>query len=163
LFAAAVGAMLKVNDADEALAVAKEMCRKHPELVRGVGAQASSRDVALKIFLHELSATTTGVLDYDASPNASPAASPARAGTAAAAAAPPPPGVFACPYCDDGATRYCKNTGRRHEDADGKARRQWRHLFRQLQIANTFIDTARLNKANTCTEDFAVELDLDDY
>ena len=66
-----------------------------------------------------------------------------------------------CIYCNEPSSRYCKETGRRHENAEERANRQWKTMFRQLAMASQFVNKARLNKPNTCVEDFGIELDLD--
>jgi len=170
--------MMRVSNAEEAVALAKEMCRRHPELLKQVGPVHSAKDVALKIFLSE--AAASGNITVDGSPHraggarasASPTVAAAAAAPTVAVAAPVAPAAPAapvvkvsnlerCPYCTEPSSRYCKETGRRHETTEERAYRHWRHLYRQLQIASNFIDTARLNKPNTCCEDYSVELDLD--
>lgn len=179
--------MMRVNTMDEALAVAKTMCSKHPDLVKTVGTTGTPRDVALKIFLSEVSSDPSSGFKYDVTP---PRSEPRQAAAGADAATPvgsasatgadgsstsapaahaatvgpaPNPTDRQCPYCDDAGTRYCKNTGRRHETPEEKSVRLWRHMYKQLVIASNFINTARLAKKNTCVEDYAVELDLDDF
>lgn len=165
--------------------VAKEMCRRHPELVQASGTASPPRDIAMKIILSELAQNQGIELRYDMHSPDSKSGSPAvrddglspYANAAHASAALGRPGAFQptpmhgtlepqnaldqCPYCDEPKSRYCKETGRRHETAQGRAVRFWRHIYRQLSIASNFINTARLSKPNTCTEEYAVELDLD--
>jgi hypothetical protein len=63
-----------------------------------------------------------------------------------------------CPYCNEPSSRFCKETGRRHETRDEAAERRWRHLYRQMVVASSFISMARLSKKNTCEVDDTVEL-----
>lgn len=63
-----------------------------------------------------------------------------------------------CPYCKEPASRFCKETGRRHETPDEKAERRWKHVFRQLSLASSFVSNVRLSKKNSCIEDQGVEL-----
>lgn len=65
-----------------------------------------------------------------------------------------------CAYCREPSTRYCKETGRRHESEKERAVRMWKHIYRQMHVASNFISTARLEKPNSCLEDYAVDLDL---
>eukprot|EP00759_Apiculatamorpha_spiralis_P006091 PhF_6_TR13593/c0_g1_i1/m.21749 len=65
----------------------------------------------------------------------------------------------ACPYCDEPSTRFCKESGKRHETPEERAKRRWRTTFRQLATANKFVSFARLQKVNTCAEVFTVNLD----
>ena len=71
--------------------------------------------------------------------------------------------VEPCPYCPEPGSRYCKETGRRHETPAAKTLRQWKTIYRQLAMASQFVNTARLGKANTCVESDAIELDLDSF
>lgn len=79
-------------------------------------------------------------------------------GIGASSSSPP----SSCAYCSEPTSRYCKETGRRHETSAQRAVRQWRTIYRQLQCTLQFIDSARLTKPNSCVEDFSVELDLND-
>lgn len=172
--------MLRVKTLEEAMEVAKHMCARHPDLVRSVGPTQTARDVALKIFLQEIASRPEELSSIAASPQRtalnftsideqSPAQSPvqsdrhdvpdvspsnpARSNSAAAT-------DRTCFYCDDASTSFCKNTGRRHETIEEKNLRLWRHIYRQLHVASNFISTARLEKKNTCVEEFEVELNL---
>lgn len=64
----------------------------------------------------------------------------------------------ACPYCNEAWSRFCKETGRRHETSEERAERRWKHLFRRMSLAASFIDNSRLQKKNTCEEDYSVEI-----
>ncbi len=63
-----------------------------------------------------------------------------------------------CPYCQEPSSRFCKETGRRHETTDEKGERRWKHIFRQLSLASSFVSNVRLSKKNTCLESEGVEL-----
>ena len=67
-----------------------------------------------------------------------------------------------CFYCNEPTSRFCKETGRRHENGTEKAIRQWRRIYRQLALASSFVSSARLAKVNTCVEEYTIELNLDD-
>jgi hypothetical protein len=161
---------LRVNDLDEAMAVAKAMCSRHPHLIRTVGSTSSARDVALKIFLQEVASENSRVFDASALNTSSiPRAADTSAMIAESESARSPscvPGGKSndqhCAYCDEFTTRFCKNTGRRHETQEQRAVRLWKHIYRQFHVASNFISTARLEKKNTCVEDYAVDLNLDD-
>ena len=66
-----------------------------------------------------------------------------------------------CPYCKEPASRFCKETGRRHETPEEKANRRWKHIFRQYSLASSFVSNVRLSKKNTCLDQDAVELIFD--
>lgn len=174
---------LRVKTVEEAMAVAKEMCRRHPELVRTAGTAHTARDVALKIFLQEVACNAEELSSIASSPrrDRSTPRAPAEAATPSpakthhsdpmtpaqvlASSSPRAEGSALpnCNYCNEPETRYCKNTGRRHETPQQRSVRLWKHIYRQLQVASNFISTARLEKKNTCVEEFAVELNLDDF
>lgn len=207
--------MIRVRSLEEAQSLARELCKRHEDLMQSAtGMAASPRDVALKIFLAEMgggdgqsiagspsparSTTGSGLFANPASPSParmsttatnasatvpisssggkpSPGATAAAASSSAMTAMPSTVGssvhggadaqasrLEACAYCNEPSSRYCKETGRRHETSGERATRLWRTIFRQLQCASHFIDTARLNKPNSCVEDYAVELNLDD-
>ncbi len=182
--------MFRIKNADEAQAVAHEMCRRHPELVSAIGPRASARDVAIKILLTELQMGSPSLSPdrregtTTASPGANVSAIPFHTGDSSPATVrqtssspnaqhrtqqhpESATGVSddvsnrKCAYCNEPATRYCKETGRRHETPGERAERQWRTIFRQVSLASRFVNSARLAKPNTCVEEFAVELDLD--
>ena len=66
-----------------------------------------------------------------------------------------------CPYCKEPTSRFCKETGRRHETPEEKANRRWKHIFRQYSLASSFVSNVRLSKKNTCLDQEAVELVFD--
>jgi hypothetical protein len=63
-----------------------------------------------------------------------------------------------CPYCDEPYRPFCPESGRRHETAEEKCQRMWRTLFRQLQFSAKMASAKRLEKPNTCAEEFYIEL-----
>eukprot|EP00672_Neobodo_designis_P008494 CAMPEP_0174855262 /NCGR_PEP_ID=MMETSP1114-20130205/32860_1 /TAXON_ID=312471 /ORGANISM="Neobodo designis, Strain CCAP 1951/1" /LENGTH=182 /DNA_ID=CAMNT_0016089997 /DNA_START=46 /DNA_END=594 /DNA_ORIENTATION=- len=179
---------LRVNDLDEAMRVARVMCSRHPDVLRTVGATNSARDAALKIFMREVATENSRAFDETELNESSiprmadregvspspPRANASQGGDGAAAAAGqsssfqgvnsnPVPDEHGrvCSYCDTPSTRFCKETGRRHESGEERSLRLWRHMYRQLHVASNLISTARLEKKNTCVEDYAVDLDLD--
>lgn len=173
--------MFNVNSAEEALRVARELCARHSGIV-SAGSDREARDVALRVVLAEVmapgSSTPMGSpealrhYERDVSPikgggspqpgltsrnldaKSSAAVSPARSGSFSR--------MEACFYCTEPTSRYCKETGRRHENPEQRAKRQWRQLYRQMALASTFVSTARLSKVNTCVEEYAIDLNLDD-
>ena len=171
---------LRVNDLDEAMRVARNMCSRHPDVLNTVGATNSARDAALKIFMREVATENSRAFDESALDQSSiprmavrdgVSPSPQRARSGSRGPAADTSGVNAnpvpdengrvCSYCDTPSTRFCKETGRRHESGDERSVRLWRHMYRQLHVASNLISTARLEKKNTCVEDYAVDLDLD--
>ena len=174
--------MFNVQSAEDALRVAKELCSRHAGIV-DAGNDREARDVALRVVLAEVmspgSTTDVGSPEakrhFDREPT-SQDASPARALNDT-----PSPKLLSptdkspnstrsrrssCPescfYCTEPSSRYCKETGRRHETPQQRASRQWRQLYRQMALASTFVSTARLAKVNTCVEEFAIDLNFDD-
>lgn len=63
-----------------------------------------------------------------------------------------------CPYCDTPFTKFCHESGRRHETPEEKAERRWKHLFRQMAMMSSFVSNVRLSKKNTMVEEASVEL-----
>ena len=57
------------------------------------------------------------------------------------------------------ANRFYKDSGKRHETPEERAYRRWRTTFRQLATVGKFVSMARLQKKNTCAEEFSVSLD----
>lgn len=66
--------------------------------------------------------------------------------------------LLECPYCTEPWRRFCPECGRRHETQSEKSIRLWRTMFRQLQFSGKIASAARLEKPNTCAEEFYVEL-----
>lgn len=88
---------------------------------------------------------------------------PSPTGASASAAGLAPAGTVSsalaeCPYCKEPASRFCKESGRRHETPEEKANRRWKHIFRQMAMMSSFVSNVRMKKKNTCIENGAVEL-----
>ena len=69
----------------------------------------------------------------------------------------PASALVSCPYCDEPYRRFCPESGRRHETQDERASRLWRTMFRQIQFSAKMVSAARLEKPNTCAEEFYIE------
>lgn len=155
--------MMQVRNTEEALVLAKEMCARHNDLVQEVGPRFTARDIALRILLEEMQAdeptakrvraalNTAQKLSHDGAP---------QTGSTAATTQPPPESTFQCPYCTEPSSRYCKETGRRHQSPEQRALEYWRKIYRRFALASQFITSARLSKRNSCIEDYSVELDF---
>jgi hypothetical protein len=70
----------------------------------------------------------------------------------------PGTGLARCPYCDDPGRRFCPESGRRHETGVERSQRLWRSMFRSIQFSCRISSAERLEKPNTCSEEFFVEL-----
>ncbi len=172
--------MFKVRSAEEAMIMAKELCGRHAGLVKGLGVAGSAREVALKILLHELqqgepvakavlARPVVGTSAVAAAPSSSSADQPG--GSNKGDAAKPKivhetiivdfSAMRQCAYCTEPTSRFCKETGRRHGTKEERALVTWKKMYRQLQIASQFVNSARLGRGNTCTEGDSIEIDLD--
>ena len=177
--------MFDVQSADDALRVARELCTRHAGIV-DAGSDREARDIALRVVLAEVmspgSTTEVGSPEakrhFDREPSSQATPNPSRALNNT-----PSPKYLSptgkapstlrsrksssargeeCFYCTEPGSRYCKETGRRHETVQQRASRQWRQLYRQMALASTFVSTARLAKVNTCVEEYAIDLNFDD-
>lgn len=171
---------------EETVAAAREICRKHQHVIDAMKDATAPRDIALRIFLSEIaqersparrashpraSADGVGSLGGDSSPKVeltNPAPTPNMKHM------PQPSGEFSpglrspvsersmefgCRYCNEPSSRFCKETGRRHETREDRARRQWKQLFQLLYNTNRFLRaTGRLRQENSCVEEFFIEL-----
>ncbi len=63
-----------------------------------------------------------------------------------------------CRYCDEPWRRFCPESGRRHETREERTRRLWRIMWRQQQFISKMTNLARLEKPNTCEEEYYVEI-----
>ena len=70
----------------------------------------------------------------------------------------PPTRAVDCPYCTEPDRRFCPESGRRHETAEEKSQRLWRTMFRYVQFSCRVACVERLEKLNTCSEEFYIEL-----
>jgi hypothetical protein len=159
--------MLKVRSTEEALVLAKEMCSRHHDLIQGVGPSKTARDIAMAILLEELQTGEPIAKQVQQSNIGQQQVYPFSAGgsgggTDTAPTSPTSGGrnVRGCPYCSEPSSRYCKETGRRHQNAEERALLYWKRCYRQFALASQFVSSARLAKKNTCVEDYAVELDF---
>ncbi|CUG85644.1 Hypothetical protein, putative [Bodo saltans] len=165
--------MLKVRSTEEALVLAKEMCSRHHDLIQGIGPSKTARDIAMAILLEELQTGEPIAKQVQQSNIGQQQAYPFSAGGGGGAGfnggggtdtAPTSPtsgrNVRGCPYCSEPTSRYCKETGRRHQNAEERALLYWKRCYRQFALASQFVSSARLAKKNTCVEDYAVELDF---
>lgn len=158
--------MLKVRSTEEALVLAKEMCSRHQDLIQSVGPAKTARDIAMSILLEELQlGEPIAKQVQQSSATQQHYASASGGGDTAAGITSPTSGganrtLRSCPYCSEPTSRYCKETGRRHQGAEERALLYWKRCYRQFALASQFVSSARLAKKNTCVEDYAVELDF---
>eukprot|EP00388_Colpodella_angusta_P007191 GDKJ01020527.1.p1 GENE.GDKJ01020527.1~~GDKJ01020527.1.p1 ORF type:complete len:170 (-),score=5.21 GDKJ01020527.1:28-537(-) len=168
--------MFQARTADEALAIARELCSRHVGLLDDAVSE-SVRDTALRVILTEAASPGSYSpskerifspeplkLHNDHSETFRPQLE--RKGSTLSTTSSRRSGgkgkSLECFYCNEPRSRFCKETGRRHESGLEKAMRQWRRIYRQLSLAASFVSSARLSKLNTCVEEFAIELNLDD-
>lgn len=163
--------MLKVRSAEEAIAMAKEMCSRHRSMVLEIGPHCTPRDVALKILLEELHQGEPTAKKIQRAMNQVKQQQATLSSSEQPSAglddnAPTSDSNFAaanlrnCPYCTEPSSRYCKETGRRHQNSEERAMTLWKKLYRRFALASQFVSSARLAKKNTCVEDYSVELDF---
>lgn len=172
--------MLRVRNLDEAILLAKELCRRHEGLVQSVGPTNTARDIATRILLEELQSgePTANELRSRNAPPAGSVLPRKRDPTSPTSHTAPTLLVTSgnktllaeeqqsllegrlCPYCTEPTSRYCKETGRRHQTQKERLLFLWKRLYRHYSLASQFVTAARLAKKNTCVEDYTVELDF---
>jgi hypothetical protein len=161
--------------AREVLAAARQLCRENKEEVAAAIDEETANVAAAKIVadanMHD-SSQPIGVAIAAALQRAGRESANADTVTEAAAAAGPPlteaeralkrkgpaSSLSDCPYCTDPSRRFCPESGRRHETSEERGQRLWRAMFRQLQFHSRMADLGRLEKPNTCAEEFYVEI-----
>jgi hypothetical protein len=160
--------------AREVLAAARQLCRENKGDVSSAVDEETAHVAAAKIVADATmqdSSAPVGVAIAGALQRAGRESENADAVTEAAAAAPslteaeralkrkgPASTLASCPYCSDPSRRFCPESGRRHETEDERGVRLWRAMYRQLQFHSRMADLGRLEKPNTCAEEFYVEI-----
>lgn len=155
----------------ELLLAAQQLCRENPLEAASATDAESARVAAAKIVadaaLHTpakpigISIAETVQRARAAMQNGSGAATASSAGSACDRALRrrgPSSTLRSCPYCNDSTRRFCPESGRRHESAAERSVRLWRTLYRQMQFSSRMANLTRLDKPNTCAEEFYVEI-----
>jgi hypothetical protein len=147
----------------QVLQAARQLCAEHPAEVAAavdsatalVAARKIVADASLGDMRRPLGLTLAAATNRSAGE---------REGTALPAAqrtlrrSGPKSTLDSCPYCTEPGRRFCPESGRRHETADERSLRLWRTLYRQMQFHSRMANVARLDKPNTCAEEFFVEI-----
>jgi len=175
--------ILEVKTLQEAQALARSLCQQHSTLLSGITSEEAAKAAATKIFSDELlrissqredhgrrentilkakdvhrgdpsgflSSMRTSLPELNNNQRCMPAEGLQRCMSVSA--------LSLCPYCNEPSSRFCKESGKRHETALERVKRRWHTVFRQLSVVGKLVNMTRLQKSNTCAEEFFVSLE----
>jgi hypothetical protein len=151
-------------------AAARQLCAERAATIRQHSTHTNGAAIAAKTIVAEACESATDLpvgvaicapghpLREALVPICAAGAEPLSAAEAALKQPGPASALGDCPYCQEPHKRFCPESGRRHESPDDKVRRMWQALFRQVQFSSRMASLARLDKPNTCAEEFYVEI-----